>query len=125
MATKSLLVVDDNPENLKLILMILATAGYELLTANDANEAQRSIARSRPDLILLDLQLPGMDGLEFTRRLKAAPETCGIPVVAVTAYAMKGDEHKARSAGCDGYLAKPVDKHLLREVVRKFLESGP
>jgi CheY-like chemotaxis protein len=124
MTIKSLLVVDDNPENLKLILMILATSGYELSTASDAIEAQRLIELRAPDLILLDLQLPGMDGLELTRRLKAAPETSEIPIVAVTAYAMKGDEHKARSAGCDGYLVKPVDKRLLREVVKRYLEPS-
>ena len=124
MTIKSLLVVDDNPENLKLILMILATSGYELTTASDAVEAQRSIQQRTPDLILLDLQLPGMDGLELTRHLKAAPETRSIPIVAVTAYAMKGDENKARSAGCDGYLVKPVDKRLLREVVKRCLEPS-
>jgi two-component system cell cycle response regulator DivK len=124
MTTKSLLVVDDNPENLKLILMILATSGYELTTASDALEAQRLIERRTPDLILLDLQLPGMDGLELTRRLKSSPETSDIPIVAVTAYAMKGDENKARSAGCDGYLVKPVDKRLLREVVKRYLEPS-
>lgn len=124
MTNKSLLVVDDNPENLKLILMILATSGYDLTTANDALEAQRSIQQRTPDLILLDLQLPGMDGLELTRHLKAAPETRSIPIVAVTAYAMKGDENKARSAGCDGYLVKPVDKRLLREVVKRYLEPS-
>lgn len=123
-AAKSLLVVDDNPENLKLILMILATSGYELFTASDAIEARRSIEHQVPDLILLDLQLPGMDGLEFTRLLKASPETRAIPIVAVTAYAMKGDEQKARSAGCDGYLVKPVNKHLLREVVKHYLEPS-
>jgi CheY-like chemotaxis protein len=124
MTNKSLLVVDDNPENLKLILMILASSGYELTTASDALEAQRSIQQHTPDLILLDLQLPGMDGLELTRHLKAAPETRSIPIVAVTAYAMKGDENKARRAGCDGYLVKPVDKRLLREVVKRYLEPS-
>jgi CheY-like chemotaxis protein len=122
MTAKSLLVVDDNPENLKLILMILASSGYELVTACDAIQALHAIERRIPDLILLDLQLPGMDGLELTRRLKANPATCDIPIVAVTAYAMKGDEAKAMSAGCNGYLVKPVDKRLLRELVRKFVE---
>lgn len=122
MTTKSLLVVDDNPENLKLILMILASSGYELVTASDAIQALRAIERRIPDLILLDLQLPGMDGLELTRRLKAKQDTRDIPIVAVTAYAMKGDEAKAINAGCNGYLVKPVDKRLLRELVRRFLE---
>jgi two-component system cell cycle response regulator len=122
MTTKSLLIVDDNPENLKLILMILATGGYELVTAADALQALSAIEQRMPDLILLDLQLPGMDGLELTRRLRAAPATQRVPIVAVTAYAMKGDENKALDAGCDGYLVKPIDKRLLREVVKKHLE---
>jgi CheY-like chemotaxis protein len=122
MTTKSLLIVDDNPENLKLILMILASSGYELVTAADALQAIHAIELRIPDLILLDLQLPGMDGLELTRRLRARPRTRAIPIVAVTAYAMKGDESKARDAGCDGYLVKPVDKRLLREVVKRYLE---
>jgi CheY-like chemotaxis protein len=126
MTTKSLLVVDDNPENLKLILMILASGAYELVTASDAMQALHAIEQRIPDLILLDLQLPGVDGLELTRRLKANPQTRTIPVVAVTAYAMKGDEEKARSAGCDGYLVKPVDKRTLREVVKNMLcPTGP
>ncbi|HET8938816.1 MAG TPA: response regulator [Polyangiales bacterium] len=122
--TKSLLIVDDNPENLKLILMILATGGYELVTAADALQALSAIEARMPDLILLDLQLPGMDGLELTRRLRATPATQSIPIVAVTAYAMKGDESKARDAGCDGYLVKPIDKRLLRETVKQYLESS-
>jgi CheY-like chemotaxis protein len=122
MTTKSLLIVDDNPENLKLILMVLATSGHELVTATDAILALHAIEQRTPDLILLDLQLPGMDGLELTRRLRANAHTRAIPIVAVTAYAMKGDEDKARDAGCDGYLVKPIDKRLLREVVKSYLE---
>jgi CheY-like chemotaxis protein len=123
MATKSVLVVDDSPENLKLILVILAASGYELTTASDAHEALRILSQRHTDLILLDLQLPGMDGLELTRQLKAQPQTRSIPIVAVTAYAMKGDENKAREAGCDGYIVKPLDKRLLRSVVKSYLES--
>jgi CheY-like chemotaxis protein len=122
MTTKSLLIVDDNPENLKLILMVLANSGHELVTATDAIQALHAIERRTPDLILLDLQLPGMDGLELTRRLRANAHTRAIPIVAVTAYAMKGDEDKARDAGCDDYLVKPIDKRLLREVVKSYLE---
>jgi len=123
MTTKSLLVVDDNPENLKLILMLLANSGHELITATDALQALKAIEHRVPDLILLDLQLPGMDGLELTRRLRADAHTRSIPIVAVTAYAMKGDEDKARDAGCDDYLVKPIDKRLLRGVVKNYL--GP
>jgi CheY-like chemotaxis protein len=117
MAAKSILVVDDNPDNLKLILVLLSTA-------SDALQALRILDQRQPDLILLDLQLPGMDGLELTRRLKAQPSTSAIPIVAVTAYAMKGDEQKARDAGCDGYLVKPVDKRLLRSLVKSYLEGS-
>jgi CheY-like chemotaxis protein len=123
MTTRSLLIVDDNPENLKLILMVLANSGHELVTATDALQALKAIEHRVPDLILLDLQLPGMDGLELTRRLRANAQTRSIPIVAVTAYAMKGDEDKARDAGCDDYLVKPIDKRLLRGVVKNYL--GP
>jgi CheY-like chemotaxis protein len=122
MVTKSILVVDDNPENLKLILVILGAGGYELTTANDAHEALRFLERRAPDLILLDLQLPGMDGLELTRQLRARTDTRAIPIVAVTAYAMKGDEMKARDAGCNGYIVKPVDKRVLRALVKSYLD---
>ena len=124
MTTKCLLIVDDNPENLKLILMLLASSGHELVTATDAVQALHAIERRVPDLILLDLQLPGMDGLELTRRLRANTQTRSIPIIAVTAYAMKGDEDKARDAGCDGYLVKPIDKKLLREAVKGYLGSA-
>jgi two-component system cell cycle response regulator len=119
-----LLIVDDNAENLKLILLLLATSGHELVTAMDAVQALQAIEHRLPDLILLDLQLPGMDGLELTRRLRADTRTRGIPIVAVTAYAMKGDEDKARDAGCNGYLTKPIDKQLLRLVVKSYLEPA-
>jgi CheY-like chemotaxis protein len=122
MVTKSILVVDDNPENLKLVMMILASTGYALTTASDAVEALRFVEQSAPDLILLDLQLPGMDGLELTRRLRSRIETQTIPIVAVTAYAMKGDELKARNAGCNGYMVKPIDKRTLRALVKSYLD---
>jgi CheY-like chemotaxis protein len=122
MVTKSILVVDDNPENLKLVMMILASSGYVLTTASDAVEALRFVEQSAPDLILLDLQLPGMDGLELTRRLRSRVETQTIPIVAVTAYAMKGDELKARDAGCNGYMVKPIDKRTLRALVKSYLD---
>jgi CheY-like chemotaxis protein len=124
MAIKSILVVDDNAENRKLILVILAASGHELRTANDAAEALSSMEQSAPDLLLLDLQLPGMDGLTLTRLLKASPHMRHIPIVAVTAYAMKGDEMKARDAGCDGYLIKPFDKRVLRDLVKSYLGAA-
>jgi CheY-like chemotaxis protein len=125
MAQGSILIVDDNPENLKLMLAILAPFSYELRTASDGIEALTLIASAAPDLLLLDLQLPGLDGLTVARRIKSDPERRHIPIVAVTAYAMKGDEAKARAAGCDGYMTKPVDKRVLRNLVAALLEARP
>lgn len=121
MAAGPILIVDDNPANLELLLVILARDGYALRTATDAVEALALLESMTPGLILLDLQLPGMDGLELTRRLKSQPATATIPIVAVTAYAMKGDEEKARQAGCDAYLTKPIDKRILRDLVASYV----
>src|SRR5690606_24846489 len=104
---KRVLVVEDNPANMTLVTTILRRFGYEVLQAGDAPEGLAQAREEHPDLVLMDMQLPGMDGLEATRRLKADPETRDIPVVALTAQAMKGDEERIREAGCDGYLAKP------------------
>ncbi|MES1172340.1 MAG: response regulator [Bacteroidota bacterium] len=117
----SILIVDDNPTNLKLVTYLLASRGYDVATAADAPSALAALAARRPRLILMDLQLPGMDGLELTRRLKADVATRDIVIVAVTAYAMKGDEERARSAGCDGYIAKPIDTRTLPKVVAAFI----
>jgi CheY-like chemotaxis protein len=116
-----ILVVDDNAMNLKLARVVLEAEGYDVQVARDAAEAQASLAGRVPRLILMDLQLPGMDGLELTRRIKADPATRAIPVVAMTAYAMKGDEEKARAAGCDGYLSKPIDTRTFPASVAGFL----
>lgn len=122
MAGERILIVDDNAANLKLARILLQGAGYEVRTASDAEEAMRVLAAFGPRLILMDIQLPGVDGLELTRRLKASPATSDIVVLALTAYAMKGDEEKARRAGCDGYVAKPVDVEFLPAVVAHHLE---
>jgi two-component system cell cycle response regulator len=95
------------------------------MRASDAEEALRMIGEHRPSLILLDLALPGMDGLTLTRKLKADPETRGITVVALTAFAMKGDEEKARKAGCDGYITKPIDTRALPTLVAGYLPESP
>jgi CheY-like chemotaxis protein len=121
MSAPVVLVVDDNPTNLKLIAYLLQAKGYDVHTATDAESALEQVADVKPALILMDLQLPGMDGLELTRRLKANPSTQHIRVIAVTAYAMKGDEERARAAGCDGYVPKPVDTRALPHIVAHHL----
>lgn len=120
-----ILVVDDNPTNLKLVSDVLAFEGHEILKAVDAEEAQLVLADTLPDLILMDIALPGMDGLTLTRKLKADERTCHIRIVALTAFAMKGDEQKALGAGCDGYIAKPIDTRKFPAQVATFLEEHP
>ncbi len=122
MAGEAILIIDDNPQNLKLARVVLTGAGYAVRTAVDAEEALQLLDSSRPQLILMDLQLPRMDGLELTRRLKADPETADITIVALTAYAMKGDDLKAYTAGCDGYITKPIDTDELPRMVAQHLE---
>jgi CheY-like chemotaxis protein len=112
-----ILIVDDNPQNLKLTRVILVSEGYEVETATDAEEALQAVERSKPALILMDLQLPGMDGLELTRRLKSDPRYRDVIVIALTAYAMKGDDEKAFRAGCDGYVSKPIDTQALPKTI--------
>jgi len=121
MALDPVLIVDDNPQNLKLARVILAAEGYEVKTAIDAEDALRILEWFTPRLILMDLQLPRMDGLELTRRLKADPARREIIIIALTAYAMKGDDQKAFAAGCDGYISKPVDIDGLARVVAEHL----
>lgn len=124
MGAEPILIVDDNATNLKLTKVLLIKEGYEVLTASSAEEALRLLEGSQPRLILMDIQLPGMDGLTLTRQLKAAPKTKDIVVVALTAYAMKGDEEKARAAGCDGYVTKPIDTQALPGLVAGYLRKG-
>jgi CheY-like chemotaxis protein len=119
-----ILVVDDNPINLKLAADVLAAEGYEVERAIDADQALQAIRSRRPELILMDVALPGMDGLALTRRLKADEATRGIRIVALTAFAMKGDDQKARDAGCDGYIAKPIDTRRLPVQVAGYLRMG-
>jgi CheY-like chemotaxis protein len=123
-----ILIVDDTPVNLKLTRMLLVNEGYSVATASSAEEALELLRSYRPRLILADIQLPGMDGLEMTRRIKKDAATRDIAVVALTAFAMKGDEQKAMDAGCDGYITKPIDTRTLGERIRELLsvrgESG-
>jgi len=120
-AGEPILIVDDNPTNLKLARVVLAAEGYEVRVAVDAEEALTILDGFHPRLILMDLQLPGMDGLTLTRRLKGDPATSGVAILALTAYAMKGDEEKARQAGCDGYITKPIDTRTLPAVIAGVL----
>ena len=121
MAGEPILIVDDNPANLKLVRVLLTHEGYLVRTAVDAEEALRLLDEFVPRLILMDLQLPGIDGLTLTRRLKADPARRDIVIVALTAYAMKGDEEKAFAAGCDGYITKPIDTRKLPGQVAEIL----
>jgi CheY-like chemotaxis protein len=123
MAHEPILIVDDNPINLKLLRITLKVAGYDVQTAVDAEQAMTVLASFRPRLVLMDLQLPGMDGLELTRRLKSDPVTRDAIIVAVTAYAMKGDKERAFDAGCDGYVTKPIDTDTLPGLVARYLEG--
>jgi CheY-like chemotaxis protein len=119
------LIVDDNPVNLKLVRAVLAADGYDIRTAADGAEAWTVLAQFRPRLILMDVQLPGADGFELTRRLKLDPATRDIIVLAITAYAMPGDEEKAYTAGCSGYLTKPVDTRTLPATVKLHMGARP
>jgi CheY-like chemotaxis protein len=124
MPGEPILIVDDNPANLKLARVLLAGEGYEVRTAADADEALAVLNAFHPRLILMDLQMPGMDGFELTRRLKADPETRGMVILALTAYAMKGDEERARAAGCDGYVSKPIDTRALPGLIARCLADA-
>jgi CheY-like chemotaxis protein len=121
MPSDPILIVDDNPLNLKLATVILCAEGYDVKTAVDAEDALSVLESFTPRLVLVDVQLPGMDGLELTRRLKADPTRRDIVIIAVTSYAMKGDDQKAFAAGCDGYMSKPIDIDALPRVVAEHL----
>ena len=118
-----ILVVDDNATNLKLVSDVLAFEGHHILKAADAEEAQLVLADTLPDLILMDIALPGMDGLTLTRKLKADERTRHVRIVALTAFAMKGDDQKAFAAGCDGYITKPIDTRKFPAQVASFLNG--
>jgi CheY-like chemotaxis protein len=121
MAGEAILVVDDNPINLKVVKLSLEVEGYDVRTVPDAEQALALLATFRPRLVVMDIQLPGMDGLALTRQLKADPATRDAIIIAVTAYAMKGDEQRALDAGCDGYIAKPIDTRTLADTVARYL----
>jgi CheY-like chemotaxis protein len=115
------MIVDDNLTNLKLASELLEIEGFEVCRCVDAESAMKALDQFRPDLILMDLALPGIDGLQLTRSLKAEEKTKSIKIVALTASAMKGDKERILSAGCDGYIAKPIDTRKFKEQVTQYL----
>lgn len=123
MSGEMILVVDDNLINLKLARVLLSLEGYQVQTAGDANEALKILKNFRPDLILMDIQLPGMNGLELTSKIKADASLKHIEIIALTAYAMKGDEEKALAAGCNGYIAKPINTQTLPKIIAEYLKK--
>lgn len=121
MSPARILVVEDNPLNMELAVDLLELRGHEVFSAATGQEALEISCREKPDLILMDVQLPGMDGLAVTKKLKENPETSGIPVVALTAHAMKGDEERMLSHGCAGYIPKPIDTREFPRAVEEFI----
>jgi two-component system, cell cycle response regulator DivK len=119
--TKRILVVEDQEDNRRIIRDLLASAGYELIEAADGEAGVRLAETERPDLILMDIQLPVLDGYEATRRIKQNPELRAIPIIVVTSYALSGDDVKATAAGCDAYVAKPFSPRQLLAKIREFL----
>ena len=123
MSEKKILLVEDNEVNRRLAGFLLRSHGYDVREATTAAAAFEMVEKERPDLIVMDIQLPGMDGLEITRRLKQQPATAHIPIVAVTSFAMKGDREKALAAGCAGFVTKPIDKNTFIQEVATHLGS--
>jgi two-component system cell cycle response regulator DivK len=123
MGNEMVLVVDDSPDNLVLTQFLLESEGFEVRTAEDAEQALAVLGTCCPQVILMDVQLPGMDGLELTRQLRADPRWSEVVIVALTAYAMKGDEENCLAAGCDGYITKPVDTRTFASIVRDQMKA--
>ena len=123
MNNKTVLVIEDNELNMKLVRSMLQLGHYLILEAVDAEDGIQTAREKSPNLILMDIQLPGMDGLEATMLIKSDPALSHIPVVALTSYAMRGDEQKAISAGCSGYIAKPIDTRNFLDIISDYLIS--
>jgi len=121
--SKQILVVEDQEDNRRIVRDLLTATDYEVTEAENGEEALAAIAKARPDLILMDIQLPIMDGYTATRRIKADPALRSIPVIAVTSYALSGEEKKAREAGCDDYIPKPYSPRELLAKVRQYLSD--
>ena len=121
--SKRILIVEDQEDNRTILRDVLSTVGYELIEALNGEDGVKLAQNERPDLILMDIQLPKMDGYEATQQIKSIAELKTIPIIAVTSYALSGDEAKARAAGCDGYIAKPFSPRELLAMVRKYLSD--
>ena len=120
--SKRILVIEDTEDNRRILRDLLTNAGFQVLEATDGERGVAAAAEHRPDLILMDIQLPVVDGYEATRRIKSDSNLRSIPIIAVTSYALSGDEAKARSAGCDGYIAKPFSPRQILAMARSFLQ---
>lgn len=123
MSAEKILIVEDNPLNMRLMQMTLRGKGYTLTEAGTGEEALEKAVKEKPDLIIMDMQLPTINGIETTRRLRQIPELSRVPVVAVTAYAMKGDQEKFIEAGCDAYLSKPINTRELPGFIENMLKQ--
>jgi two-component system cell cycle response regulator DivK len=119
--SKRILVVEDQPDNRQIIRDMLSATDYQISEAENGEEALAAVAKQRPDLILMDIQMPILDGYEATRRIKADPGLRAIPIIAITSYALSGDEQKARDAGCDDYVPKPYSPRQLLAKIRQYL----
>jgi two-component system cell cycle response regulator DivK len=119
-----ILVVEDQEDNRQILRDLLKSADYEMIEAVDGEQALAAVAKRRPDLILMDIQLPILDGYEVTRRIRADPTLRSIPIIAVTSYALSGDEAKARQAGCDDYVTKPYSPRQLLAKIREYLAQA-
>ena len=119
--TKRILVVEDQEDNRQIVRDLLTANDYEMTEAENGEEALAAVAKDRPDLILMDIELPVLDGYEATRRIKADPSLSSIPIIAVTSYASSGDEEKARAAGCNDFVPKPFSPRQLLAKIRQYL----
>jgi CheY-like chemotaxis protein len=125
MSARKILVVEDNDMNMQLVEFLLEEGGYDLVKATSGEEALESVRdahRAAPDLILMDIHLPGMDGLSVVRAMKAEPRTSGVPILALTAHAMRGDKDRFLEAGCDGYISKPIDVKTFLASIERYLK---
>jgi two-component system cell cycle response regulator DivK len=120
-ALRRILIVEDNPLNMKLFTAMIAAQGYEVLQATDGHRGLDIAQKQRPDLIIMDVQLPGISGLEVTENLKGSDATRHIPIIATTAFALRGDEEKIRASGCDGYMAKPIAITEFLDLIESFM----